>query len=125
MSDPAQWTVYVTTARIFGSALRERRRHTLMTQALMAEALGITQASYSRLERGASTLTVVQLELAAPHVGRTAADLVVDAIAVEKRARHLGFAVLHEAPPDRPDVTELSDFELKRIASVALTVCDD
>lgn len=61
---------HVTTYNgIIGAVLRQRRDQMGLEQAQIAQRLGVTQSSYSRIESGKTSLTLVQLSDIAPHFG--------------------------------------------------------
>jgi len=53
---------------IVGAVLRRRREQIGLDQAELAKRLGFTQSSYSRIESGKTSLTLMQLNDIAPHL---------------------------------------------------------
>lgn len=60
---------------LLGRIIEHRRKQLNVLQEPIADALGITQSAYSRLEKGQSAMSVAQLRTIAPHVRATPAQL--------------------------------------------------
>ncbi len=79
----------ITYGELLGKIIDYRRKQLGLLQAPFAEALGITQSGYSRLEKGQSAMSVVQLQIVARLLRCTPANLLADAdrYAVQLRAQ--------------------------------------
>ena len=60
----------ISFSRRVGSALAELRVKADINQDVIAEAVGVNQSTWSRVERGLSALTIVQLHKAATALGK-------------------------------------------------------
>lgn len=65
----------ITYDELLGRIIEYRRKQIGLLQEPFAKTLDITQAAYSRLERGQSAMTVTQLKKIAPLVRATPAEL--------------------------------------------------
>lgn len=65
----------ITYGALLGRIIEYRRKQLDVLQEPIANALGITQSAYSRLEKGQSAMTVTQLRTIASHVRGTPAQL--------------------------------------------------
>jgi len=68
----------ITYGEILGKVIEHRRKQLGLHQGPLAHALGITQSGYSRLEKGQSSMSVVQLQTVATLLRRGPADLLAD-----------------------------------------------
>lgn len=84
---------------LVGRALAEIRDAKRITQASVAEALGLSQSAYSRLEAGNSILNISQLRRAAVHIGAAQEDVLALAHQYEEQLRRQGVKIV-EAKPD-------------------------
>jgi transcriptional regulator with XRE-family HTH domain len=71
--------------QVVGQVVRSRRALLNIDQSTMAEALGITASSMSRLETGHTTMTIAQLRKVATALRTTPTDLVRSADALVKQ----------------------------------------
>lgn len=69
----------VTYAAVVGQILARKRTFEGLDQAQLANALGITQSSWSRIETGASALSVEQLKRTADYLKVRPEDIISDA----------------------------------------------
>jgi transcriptional regulator with XRE-family HTH domain len=75
--------------RSFGAAVRQRRDACNMTQAFLAEAIGLSRASIANIERGEQSVTVPLLLRLSSILGVPAADLLREPSADELAITHL------------------------------------
>lgn len=91
----------VTYATLVGKVLQQERKARNIEQAEMAQALGISQSAYSRLESGGSTLTITQLRAAARKIGIEPNRILAEADRVERDVLvQEGVGVVTEKPSD-------------------------
>lgn len=91
----------VTYATLVGKVLQQERKARNIEQAEMAQALGISQSAYSRLESGGSTLTITQLRAAARKIGIEPHRILSEADRVERDVLvQEGVDVVAEKPSD-------------------------
>jgi transcriptional regulator with XRE-family HTH domain len=64
-----------------------------MPQAEMARAVGLSQGTWSRIERGASAFTIVQLEIAAHVLGTSSEDILLHARLIAEHLTSHGIRV--------------------------------
>lgn len=69
----------ITYDELLGRIIEHRRKGLELLQGPFAEALGVTQSAYSRLEKGQSAMTVTQLRTIAPLLRMTAGQLLNEA----------------------------------------------
>lgn len=82
-----------TWPTIVGFVLLHARSARGLHQADVAAAVGVTQSTWSRIERGESALTIDQLALAADALGTQPERLIAQAAAVRDHARSRGIKV--------------------------------
>ena len=85
---------------ILGQTLRQLREKKNKKQDDMANLLGITQASWSRIERGDTTLSVIQLDKIAKNLGETSSSILEIADKVRKDIESKGFKVVTNIPKE-------------------------
>ncbi|WP_243336999.1 helix-turn-helix domain-containing protein [Anaeromyxobacter soli] len=92
-----------------GRRVAERRKAAGLTQAQLAERLGVTTETVSRLERGAVVPSLARLEAFASALGVDLSDLfrVADRDAHRDRALHRLLAAVRRAPAD--DIELIAD----------------
>ncbi len=89
-----QQPILVATSRaVLGYVLAELRRRRKLTQVQFAEQLGLAGSTWSRVEKGETSLTVEQLRAAADHLGISAASLMNLAAKGEDAVRRYGKVV--------------------------------
>jgi transcriptional regulator with XRE-family HTH domain len=81
---------------LIGKVILQRRELCGTTQAAVAEALGLSQSAYSRLESGDSVINVSQLRSIAQVIGEQPSDLLKRADRYELRLRQQGAEVVSE-----------------------------
>lgn len=69
-------TIYTREYAVLLSLLRSLRKESGVTQAELAKRLGVTQSTYSKLERGERRLDVIQLRTIGKHIGVSLTDFV-------------------------------------------------
>ena len=82
-----------TYAVIVGQVLAVRRQHADIDQAAMAAGVGLSQSTWSRIERGASALSIEQLAAAARVLGTTPGALLGHADKTADTCRRCGVLV--------------------------------
>ena len=87
-------TEYVLYRALVGQAVAGRRARLKLQQKDLADALGITQASWSRLETGQSAFSVEQLSQASAALGTSAGEILAEADRVATQLAHQGYKVL-------------------------------
>ncbi|MHB1608346.1 MAG: helix-turn-helix domain-containing protein [Acidiferrobacter thiooxydans] len=85
-----QPTLVATSRAVLGYVLAELRRRRKLTQAQFAEQLGLAGSTWSRVEKGETSLTVEQLRAAADRLGISAASLLNLAAKGEEAVRRYG-----------------------------------
>ena len=100
MSTP-QLKPVATYAGVLGAVLARQRSARGMTQAQLAEAVGLSQSAWSRVENGSSAATADQLALAAGVLGVSPGKLVSDADQAAASLSRRGVRVV----PSRTDTT--------------------
>lgn len=84
--NPQQQTTYST---LIGWVLAQERGRARLTQAQLAQKMGLPQSSWSRFESGQGVLSIDQLDQAARHLGSTGK-------AVLEKAEHLRTALANQ-----------------------------
>ena len=92
-------TPALTYASVVGQVVERLRKQRRITQGDLAEALGITQSAYSRLEQGYSALNVIQLGQVAAQLGTTTPEILEEADQMAKRLRQAGVEVTADKIP--------------------------
>lgn len=87
-----------TFSQVLGRVIALRRQQVSLNQAQMAASLGLSQSAYSRLERGSTPFSTVQLQKAARCLGVQPSDLLRHAEASVQRLAAQGVRILDEAP---------------------------
>lgn len=80
----------ITYATLVGKVLHQLRKDRNVEQKVIADALGITQSAYSRLESGNSTFSVTQLRIAANVIGVCPNHILLQADSWEAQLRAQG-----------------------------------
>lgn len=107
-------TCYTT---VLGITLRELREQQGLTQAKMAECVGMTSVGWGKLERGMSALSVENLALATKHLKTRPSTLLA---LVEERISQLenqGWTVKEQRVGDEDGL--ISGLEMSRVAGIA------
>ena len=78
----------ITYGALVGQVLHNYRKQTGADQALIAQALGITQSAYSRIEKGHSAMSLTQLRTVAGQFGIMPSSILSE---VDGYAEQLGF----------------------------------
>ena len=95
---------HITTYNnIVGAVLRSRREQLGLEQAEMAKKVGLTQPSYSRIESGKTSLTLLQLNEFAPHFKLTAPNFIAH---VEKIKTDMVRQGINVSPKKAPNIGE-------------------
>ena len=100
-----QQPILVATSRaVLGYVLAELRRRRKLTQVQFAEQLGLAGSTWSRVEKGETSLTVEQLRAAADHLGISAASLLNLTAKGEEAVRRYGKVIdMSKAERKGPD----------------------
>lgn len=96
MSDPTQALQRTTYGTVFGRVLLEKRRTAGKEQEDVAEAVGVSQSTYSRIERGDVSVTLDMLSRLAAFYGAAPSTLVGDADQAANALRNMGVEVLSD-----------------------------
>jgi transcriptional regulator with XRE-family HTH domain len=88
----------VTYPALVGKLLARRREQLGLKQGVVAEALGISQSAYSRLEAGESVLNLTQLRNVCTQLSVTPAQVLQAADQYEMQLRSQGVEVVAEKP---------------------------
>jgi len=107
----------VAYATVVGQAISWMRQLARLEQADIANAVGVSQSTWSRIERGESALTVEQFAKAAKALGRTPSEIMQ---AVDQSVTNLALQGV-EVLPERPD-PKLSGAAILSIAALALLI---
>lgn len=95
----------VTYSTIVGQVLAKERKRRGLTQADVAEHVGLSQSSWCNIERGARPLTVDRLYRVCNTFGlKVSAGIIEVADRVSFLMGDDGFDVVHEVPPGRKAV---------------------
>jgi transcriptional regulator with XRE-family HTH domain len=86
----------ITYSALVGKVVEQRRIHRRVNQDAVANALGITQSAYSRLEQGQSALTVTHLKTIAAQFKTTSADILQEADQLALRLKHRGVDIIED-----------------------------
>ena len=81
---------------LVGRVVEHHRKQQGVQQTEMAEAMGISQSAYSRLEKGESAMNVTQLLLAATRLSTTSAAILQQAELLAKKMRAQGVEVAND-----------------------------
>ena len=71
-------SIYTREYAVVLRLLKEARKAAGLTQAALAQRLGLTQSLVSKMERGELRLDIIQLRTICRYVGRTLPELVED-----------------------------------------------
>ncbi len=92
-----------TYPAVFGRILVQERTRCGLNQADVAAAVGLTQSGWSRIERGATPITLVQLAAASSSLGRRPSDLLSMADDAVDHLQHQGVDVaMHSTELEDP-----------------------
>ena len=94
MSNATQALQRTTYGAVFGRVLLDKRRTAGKEQEDVAEALGVSQSTYSRIERGDVSVTLDMLSRLAAFYGAPPSSLVGDADRAANALRNMGVEVL-------------------------------
>lgn len=81
---------------LLGRVIDHHRAARKINQEAVAAALGITQSAYSKLEKGQSTISVVQLNTIAAQLNMPASTLIQDTERYAAHLRRQGVAITNE-----------------------------
>lgn len=81
---------------LIGQVVLQHRKAARLDQATLAQALGISQSAYSRLEKGESAMTLPQLRALAMRLGSSPGQLTLEADRLEARLRLSGVTISEE-----------------------------
>ena len=91
---------HITTYNgIIGAVLRSRREQIGLEQSQIAQRLGLTQSSYSRIESGKTSLTLIQLADIAPKIGLNPQDFIAQVESIKLNMQHQGIDVSRDKDP--------------------------
>lgn len=82
-----------TYPMIVGSVIAQMRNHQQLRQEEVAQALGVTQATFSRMENGQSSITAEQLRAIGHRLGTQPSVLLSYAEDIERRLHNQGVEV--------------------------------
>ena len=88
----------VTYPTLVGRLLVQRREQLGLKQGALAEAMGLSQSAYSRLESGESVLNLSQLRNVCAQLGLSPAQVLHAADQYEQQLRQQGVDVVAEKP---------------------------
>lgn len=91
----------ISYGAVVGQVILQHRKLAKLDQLALAEALGISQSAYSRLEKGESSMTLAQLRAVALRLGCSPGDLIHDADRLEANLRASG-VIVTEKKDDQP-----------------------
>lgn len=100
MSNPAPLQPATHFPAILGQVLAWLREHKGVTQGAMAERMGVSHPTWSRVERGEAPLRIPQLAAAARLLDADPAEVLRLAERARADAERRGVRVLEERPPD-------------------------
>ena len=91
---------HITTYNgIVGAVLRQRREQMGLEQSQISERLDLTQSSYSRIESGKTSLTLVQLSDIAPHFGLSPHSFITQVESIKHNMERQGIKVSPKKEP--------------------------
>ena len=93
MSTKDQLKPETTYQAVVGGILFKLRKKQQIDQRLLAKAIGVTQSTWSRIERGESTLSIGQLANAAEYLGVNASSVLLEVENVVKELRERGVTI--------------------------------
>jgi len=85
---------------VVGKVLVRLRRESTLEQAELARRVGVTQSTWSRIENGASSLSLEQLADAAASFGRSPGEVLRTADELAANLEREGITVLRRRNPD-------------------------
>jgi transcriptional regulator with XRE-family HTH domain len=91
---PTQPTI--SYARLVGRIIEETRKQAKLTQIDMADALGVSQSAYSRLELGQTAMSVTQLRIIADKLRTTPQNVLQCATQYGNQLRAHGVTITDE-----------------------------
>lgn len=83
----------ISYGALVGQVILRRRKALGIDQSTLAGALGVSQSAYSRLEKGDSAMSLIQLRAVAPSLGCAPSDLIREADHLETRLGLSGVTV--------------------------------
>lgn len=92
----------ITYGAVLGKVIEYRRRQLERTQAPFAAALGMTQSGYSRIEKGQTSLSVLQLQVIASLLDCLSAELLSDADRYASLLRERGAEIVADKKEGSP-----------------------
>lgn len=85
-------------ARVLGAVVEHFRKRLSINQEAMAKAIGVSQSAYSRLEKGQSAMSVVQLRAISAQLGLAPEAIVHNAEVYAAQLQQQGVSVTKESP---------------------------
>lgn len=85
-------------ARVLGAVVEHLRKRLSITQEAMAKAIGVSQSAYSRLEKGQSAMSVVQLRAISVQLGLPPEAIVHDSEGYAAQLQQQGVSITQERP---------------------------
>lgn len=82
-----------TYAEIIGYVIRTMREKQKITQAQMAEMMGMTQSAWSNLESGSSTLSIIQIAKIAKILNQTVQEITASADGIMEELEKAGVKI--------------------------------
>ena len=107
---------FTTYASVVGQVLAKYRQDLNLEQAEMAEKVGISQSTWSRIERGETTLTLEQLYQIAEKLDKNPVDIMEDITTAKKKVEMEGISV------EQKRSQESASKNLKKGAAIAAAV---
>lgn len=97
VSSPSSATTpTITYQSLVGHVLQHHRKQQKLEQSQMAELIGVSQSAFSRIESGATAISVAQLRKIAPLLGLQPGEILQQADELANNLRGQGVQVLDE-----------------------------
>lgn len=90
----------LTYGALVGQVLQQLRKGRGIDQGLMAQAVGLSQSAYSRIESGQTAISLVQLRKASEHLHCSPSEILVRADQFERQLAQQGVRVVAERDVD-------------------------
>ncbi len=90
-----------TYQAVIGRVIVKLRKELVVDQALLANAVGVTQSTWSRIERGESSLSIEQLAKAAEHLRVNPSTILLETEQALKELKHQGVVIRMSKTQDK------------------------
>ncbi|MCP4323830.1 MAG: helix-turn-helix transcriptional regulator [Alteromonadales bacterium] len=108
MSTEDQLKPEATYQAVVGGVLVKLRKELGVDQMLLAKAIGVTQSTWSRIERGESSLSVAQLAKAAEYLRVNSSTVLLEVESAVKQLRKRGVSIAVASSQDAKSKTGIA-----------------